>query len=124
MEIILLLLSSSSPRYSAISFTLPYSSAATVRIQTLLKSKEHRLASIVAWVTITQGFFVSSIIAFVMFLFQFHIGYMYSNNMDVVHRSEKIVLFSAAFGIPYGCQMVLKGILRAANFQGEIIGYE
>ncbi len=49
---------------------------------------------------------------------------MFSNNMDVVHRSEKIVLFSAAFGIPYGCQMVLKGILRAANFQGEIIGYE
>lgn len=101
---------------------LPLSTASTVRIQTLLKAKDYKLACTTAWVAIIQGLMVSCVVALIIFLLQFNIGYMFSNNMDVVHRTEKMVFFSSFFSIPYGLQMTLKGVIRAANFQVDMIG--
>jgi Na+-driven multidrug efflux pump len=101
---------------------LPVATASTIRIQTLLKAKEHGLACTSAWVNIIQGFFMSCFIGFVVLLLQYHLGYIFSSNMDVVHRTEKVAFYSSFFCIPYGFQMTLKGILRATNFQLDMIG--
>lgn len=105
------------------SFLLPWATATTIRIQTSLSQQRPEAAMYAAWNCILQGLLIASLFTLIGFASRDNLGYMYSNNQDLIARISKVSLFANFFLIPYGLQICVKGVLRAINYQLDIMVY-
>ena len=103
-------------------FLLPWATATTIRIQTSLGQQRPEAAMYAAWNCIWQGLAISVIFTLIGLGCGDVIGYMYTNNTDLIKRINKVSLLADFFMIPYGFQICLKGVLRAVNYQLDILG--
>lgn len=104
-------------------FILPWATATTIRIQTSLSQQRPSAAMYAAWNCVLQGLAISCIFTLIGLGSRSNLGYMYSNNTDLIQRINNVSLFANFFIIPYGLQICLKGVLRAINYQLDIISY-
>ncbi len=108
-------------RALAITFILPWSTAATIRIQTLLKAESPKEASVVAWNCVVYGSIIIVLVSISIMSFRYNMGYIFSNNQDIVFRTENMSLYASLFCIPYGFQIIFKGVLRAGHYHWDML---
>eukprot|EP01038_Epipyxis_sp_PR26KG_P012651 gene12651-16961_t len=104
-------------------FPSAISIAGTIRISSLLTSKKVDSIIYCTRVCFFESFLFICISAILMYILSSYIGFIFTNNMDIINRIKDLIPFATSVQILYGLQATFQGILRATLNQTEILGY-
>lgn len=110
-------------RVNFVSVPMSIGIAASVRISQLVGSQNNEAARISSNIVIWMSFLYTIGSAYLLYRLRDVIGYVFTSDSMVVHRTSNLVYTVACFQIPYGVQGAAQGILRGLARNTELMGY-
>lgn len=104
--------------------SLPFavSVAGTMQISKQLARKRHRRARLAAYLCLFEGTMLMVAAALITYTLRDFMGYVFTNNEDIINRLKVMAPYNAGFQVAYGVYGSAQGILRATSHQLDILG--
>lgn len=93
-----------------------------MQISRLLAKKRHRKARLAAYLCLLEGSLLMALAAGITYLLRDYVGYIFTNNEDILNRLRTLAPYNAGFQVAYGVYGSAQGVLRATSHQIDILG--
>ncbi|KAG2434531.1 hypothetical protein HYH02_012198 [Chlamydomonas schloesseri] len=109
--------------YTFISFPFAVATAATIRVGNLLGAGRAQHASLAATLCVLSGTLFQGTCGVIMFAARHYLGYLFTNDPEVVALVARIAIFGVAFQFFDGAFGTSQGVLRGMGRQHQLMAF-
>lgn len=106
-----------------VSIPLSISIASTIRVGRLLGAQNHQAARISSYLAVGISTVFMSVAGLLLYRLRGVVGYLFTSDLDVIHRLKMLMPVVASFQVINGLQGAAQGVMRGMCRHTEVFGY-